>query len=249
MKRICVYCQKWESGGIESFLYNTLSRMDLSAVEVDLVVEQMGESVFTQPLSACGIRFLKLTGTIRDVDGNHKAFRRLLAERAYDAVWLNVYQGLALRYLRIAKQAGVPVRIAHSHNTALRASATRWLKLLMHRCSSRLYAKDATDVWSCSKAAAEFMFPRALLRERGYRVIPNGIETQRFRYDAAVREAVRQELGLQNRFVIGNVGRLCYQKNQSFLLDVLVEARKLRPESCLLLIGDGEDRPGEGIHF
>ena len=49
-------------------------------------------------------------------------------------------------------------------------------------------------------------------------------------------------MGVADRFVIGNVGRLCYQKNQSFLLDVMVEALKIRRDCCLLLVGDGEDR-------
>ncbi|MBE6972278.1 MAG: glycosyltransferase family 1 protein [Ruminococcaceae bacterium] len=241
-KRVCIYCQKWESGGIESFLYNVLSRTDLSALEVDLVVEQLGESVFTQRLREKGICFVELSGSVRRAKENERAFRRLLAVGNYSAVWLNVYQGMALRYLRMAKTAGVGVRIAHSHNTDLRQSHTREIKLWLHRRYSKIYAKDATALWACSEAAAKFMFLPTLLQERGYTFIPNGIETERFRFDPAVRETVRQELGLNDRFVIGNVGRLCYQKNQSFLLDVLVEARKLRPESCLLLVGDGEDR-------
>jgi len=241
-KRICVFCQKWESGGIESFLHNVLSRLDMTEFDVDLVVEQISESVFTEPLKGKGVRFIELSGTVRNVGENSRKFRRLLNERAYDVVWLNIYQAVSLRYLRLAKRAGVSVRIAHSHNTDLRLSRTRAIKLRIHRWHSGIYAKDATDFWACSEAAARFMFPLARLRSRGHTFISNGIETQRFLFDPAVRETVRQELRLNDRFVIGNVGRLCYQKNQSFLLDVLVETRKIRPESCLLLVGDGEDR-------
>ena len=241
-KRLCIYCQKWESGGIESFLYNVLSHADLSAFDVDLVVEQLSEGVFTQPLKEKGIRFVTLSGNIHRVKKNERLFRQILSERNYSAVWLNIYQAMSLRYLPIAKSAGVNIRIAHSHNTALRPSATRWLKLWLHRHYSKVCAEDATDFWACSAMAARFMFPPALLQKHGYTFIPNGIETNRFRFDPSVRRTVRQELGLGDRFVIGNIGRLCYQKNQSFLLDVLVEARKIRPESCLLLVGDGEDR-------
>ena len=46
----------------------------------------------------------------------------------------------------------------------------------------------------------------------------------------------------QMPFVLGNIGRLCIQKNQIFLLDVLRAILPLRPESRLLLVGEGERR-------
>ena len=242
-KRICIFCECWESGGIESFLCNVLLRADRSDLEVDLVAARLGESVFTQPLKDRGIRFYELSGSQNHLCANHRAFRALLRQRQYDAVYLNIFQGMSLYYAHLAKQAGVPVRIAHSHNTDLRQSRARAIKLWLHRQYRNRYSNDATALWACAQAAAEFMFPPALLQKQGYAFIPNGIDTQRFRFDPDTREAVRQELGVTDHFVIGNVGRLCYQKNQTFLLDVLAEAKKLRPDCRLLLVGEGEDRP------
>lgn len=239
--RVCCFCEKWESGGIESFLHNVLLRMDLSNMEVDLVAAQLKESVFSQRLQEHGVRFRELSGNQRNVPENHRLFQKLLRERQYDVVHLHIFQGMSLYYAHLAKQAGVPVRIAHSHNTDLRKSRTRWLKLQLHRLYAGRYAADATAFWACSKNAAEFMFPVRLLKERDYTFIPNGIDTGKFRFNPAVREDVRRELGVANQFVIGNIGRLCYQKNQSFLLDVFAEVIKYRPESCLLLVGEGED--------
>lgn len=241
-RRICVFCERWESGGIESFLCNVLSRIDRSDLEIDLVAAQLDPSMFTQPLKDCGVHFYRLSGTPKKLIENHRMFRSLLQTRQYDVVYLNVFQGMSLYYAYLAKKAGVPVRIAHSHNTDLRRSPTRAIKLWLHHRYSQRYAKDATAFWACSQGAAEFMFPPALLQARGYTFIPNGIDTNRFRFAPAVREAVRQELGIADCFVVGNVGRLCYQKNQSFLLDVLAEAIKLQPNCRLLLVGEGEDR-------
>jgi len=242
-KRICVFCERWESGGIESFLCNVLRRADLSGLEVDLVAARLDSSVFTQPLQDCGVRFYQLSGKQNDLAANHRMFRALLQQRQYDVVHLNIFQGMSLYYAHLAKQAGVPVRIAHSHNTDLRQSLTRPLKLWLHRRYARRYTGDATALWACSQRAAEFMFPARLLQARGYTFIPNGIDTGRFRFDPAARDAARQELGLADQFVMGSVGRLCYQKNQAFLLDVMAEAIKLRPDCRLLLVGEGEDRP------
>lgn len=238
-KKVCCFCEKWESGGIESFLCNVLLHMDLTGLEVDIVAAQLGESVFTQPLKAHGVQFYELSGKPNRMGPNHRLFRKLLAERQYDVLHLNLFQGLSLAYARLAKEAGVPVRIAHSHNTDLRPSPTRRLKLWLHDWGRKRYGADCTDFWACSGAAAEFLFGKG----REYQFIPNGIDVQRFRFDPVVRARVREELGLSDEFVIGHVGRLSQQKNQSFLLDVFAEIQCRRPNSRLVLVGEGEALP------
>lgn len=243
VKRICCYCDRWESGGIESFLNNVLNRLDLREVEVDIVTADLRQSVFTAGLEQKGIHFYQLSGSQQKLRQNWRMFRQLLEQRHYDVIHFNLFQGLSLYYARLAQKAGVPVRIVHSHNTALRPSRTRPLKLLLHRTGKRLFLRSATDLWACSTPAAEFLFSRKIAREGQFRFIPNGIETERFRFDPAQREAVRRALGLEEEFVIGNVGRLCAQKNQEFLLDVFAEVVKQKPESRLLLVGTGELEP------
>lgn len=243
MKRICCLVERWESGGIESFLYNVLKRVSLIQLQVDIVASSLGESIFTEPLQERGIHFFELSGSQRSVMENHRRFRALLRERRYDVLHLNAFQGLSLAYLRIARQADVSVRIAHSHNTDLRKSLTRPLKLAVHTWAKEQFTQEATALWACSRNAAEFLFSRPTLEQGGFRFIPNGIDTARFRFDPLARERVRTELGLEGKLVIGNVGRLCYQKNQEFLLDVLAEAVKRDPDSRLLLVGEGEDKP------
>lgn len=238
MKRVCCFCESWESGGIESFLCNILLHMDLSGLEVDIVAARLEESVFTEPLKVRGIRFYELSGKANETLRNHRAFRRLLKERKYDVLHLNIYQSLSLAYARLARNAGVPVRIAHGHNTALRRSPTRRLKLALHHWAGKKYGGDVTHRWACSAMAAEFMFGSAA----DFTFIPNGINTERFRFDPDTRTRIRKELGVENALVVGNVGRLCYQKNQSFALDVFQILHQRQPESVLLLVGEGEDR-------
>lgn len=237
-RKVCIYCQKWANGGIESFLYNVLTHMDRTGLAIDLVADRLCPSVFTEPLEALGVRFVELSGSLKRIGENRRRFRALLRERQYDAVHVNAFQGLSLAMLKLAKKAGVAVRIAHSHNTALRPSVIRPLKLLLHRTAVCRYGAYATDRWACSGAASAFLFGSDV----ACRMIPNGIDTGLFQFDPAVRDAVREELGLQDRFVIGNVGRLCSQKNQSFLLEVFQRICVDRPDSTLLLVGEGADR-------
>ena len=236
-RKVCVYCETWESGGIESFLTGVLLRQDPSEMEMDLVVAEDRASIYTEPLRAKGIRFIPLSGSCRRVFRNWTLFRRLLHENAYDAIYLNAYQALSLRYALLAKRAGVQTLILHSHNTALRAHFLRPLKLLVHKAARALYGGAGTAYFACSREAGEFLFPAR--KQDAVRFLPNGIQTERFRFSESERDAARAELGLGDAFVLGHIGRLCDQKNQMFALDVLKAILTMRPESRLLLVGEG----------
>lgn len=240
-RKICIFCQTWESGGIESFLYTLLHHIDLSHVEIDIVVENLKESVFQSSLEQLDVTFYELSGSTRHIVSNYRRFAALMQRRKYDVLHLNVFQAQAMMYLPLAKHNQIPIRIVHSHNTALRDSRTQQLKLWIHYGASRIFSRYATDWWACSSAAARFMFPKQIISQDLYCFVPNGIELKKFRFDLQVRKKIREALGLNQCFVIGNVGRLCHQKNQAFLLDFLPEIRKKIPESKLILVGTGDD--------
>ena len=60
-------------------------------------------------------------------------------------------------------------------------------------------------------------------------------------YNLADRNRAREELGLQNKFVLGNVGRLSYEKNQKFAMDVLrsILSKSPNKDVALLIVGGG----------
>ena len=68
----------------------------------------------------------------------------------------------------------------------------------------------------------------------------NAIDAERFRYSPKIEKELRIELGIEKKFVIGHVGRFYSQKNHKFLLEIFQAILKRRPESILILIGDGE---------
>lgn len=238
--RVCCYCDVWENGGIESFLKNVLCRLDLQRMEVDIVAASIHPSIFSDELKAKGIRFIELSGRKTGFIANYRRFGEIMRENRYDVIHFNLFQGLSLMYLHLAKKMGIPVRIVHSHNTALNKSRTRCVKMLLHNAGKLLFSGDATELWACSEKAARFLFASRILRQKGFRFIPNGIDTERFRFDPAVRDQIRGELNIADRFVIGHIGRFCYQKNQEFLLEAFEEVLKKRKDSVLLLVGTGE---------
>ena len=70
-------------------------------------------------------------------------------------------------------------------------------------------------------------------------MIPNGIDTKKFVYDASLRQTLRQELNIENCFVLGHVGRFLDVKNHAFILDVFENVCQKNENAALLLVGTG----------
>ena len=191
MRRICIYCPTWESGGIEAFISNIIQHMDLSNLEIDIVVDTLKNSVFTERVESLGIAIKELSGKQRAVFQNYRLLSKLMDERKYDVLHLNVFQALPMAYLLLAKQKEISLRIVHSHNTMLRKSKTYHLKMAIHRLARLLFTKNATDLWSCSSIAADFMFNKPQIKERKIQFIPNGIDLQRFQFCQEKRDILR----------------------------------------------------------
>jgi glycosyltransferase involved in cell wall biosynthesis len=84
-------------------------------------------------------------------------------------------------------------------------------------------------------------------RPEQYRLIRSGIELDReldqrgsLAADPAARDRLRARLGLDDRFVVGMVGRLAPQKDQLTLIEAVARAGLAR--STLVLVGDGPRR-------
>ena len=75
-------------------------------------------------------------------------------------------------------------------------------------------------------------------KDKSFTVLNNGINVSKYKYNLNSRNEIRKELNIdKNDILLGNVGRLCSQKNQKFLIEVL---KRLDSKYKLLIIGKGE---------
>lgn len=128
-------------------------------------------------------------------------------------------------FLLGAKIAGVKNRIAHSHNTKspISPSLLKKLSIYFHRY---LINKLATVKIGCSQQACDDFF-----HTTNTYVIYNAIDLNRFKWQRNPHEGL----------CFLNVGRYCYQKNQSFVIDIFKEILKEYSDAVLKLVGFGED--------
>ena len=233
-------------GGQESFVMNILDNMDMAGFSFDLLspyycdnentaarIEEYGGHVY-----ALGCSFKP--GGIRNSE--IRPVRQFLKTHEYDVIHIHSGSNSMLAmFARLAAEAGIPKIIVHSHCTGragLKHAASKFM-------TARSLRKYPTAYCACSQEAGEWRFPEDVCKSR-LMVINNGIDIERFRYNVEIRAGMRKDLGIDAETVlIGCVGRLTYQKNQGFLLDVMKAVKERQTEGIkykLLLVGEGEDR-------
>lgn len=159
-----------------------------------------------------------------------KRLKELFQNTKFDIVHLHS-PVLGFLCLKAAKKCGQSVRIVHYHSSV---KAEKKSKLFRNAVLYRLGAEYATHFIGCSELAAE-----SAPANTSVKVIYNGIDCRKFRYDSMTRKVVREKMKFEDKIVIGHVARLSYPKNQTFLLDIFEELYRMHDHCRLFIIGDG----------
>lgn len=215
--------------GIDMLMATLAKYWDYSRFDVTylLAVDPEDHQPLEDDVAAAGARVIRL----HDLDRGRwirwpATIRRALKEYGpFDAVHYHMYFLNGIN-ARAADKAGIPVRICHAHN-ASGPHAGRIGRECYQTIMRRLIIRHSTMLLSCSEKAGRYFY-----KDQAFHVIPNGIETERFRPG---NEADRPR-GL--RFI--TVGRLEMQKNPLFLLEVFSRLHLLLPGATLDWIGTGQ---------
>ncbi len=230
-------------GGIETWLYQMVTRLEPERFQHDVLVRTADEEAFTQLFRNADV------GVVPCLNYKNPAryainFKRVIDERGpYDILHIHGSNFNGLLSLLLARPLGIKFCIAHSHNDVR--------PLLKHR--GRLYGRYSDAVRLCMKRlpdlglaasvlAAESMFGSDWRHYNKYQLLYYGIDFTPFAQP--VNQSLRHDLGIPTcAFVIGHVGRFHEQKNHEFLVEVADRLVHQTPDAHFLLIGDGDLRP------
>lgn len=226
-----------DAGGISSVVLNYYRHMDRTKIHFDigLTIPTVGQNGRALQELGCEIHFLPLKS--ESLSAYETALTALLQKGKYDAVHVHDSETCYVT-LRIAQKAGIPCRVGHCHTT----SPWEGIKGEIRRLSGCvLNYHYASRVIGCGQLAGERIFGKFNMKRPRAMVLPNAVETQKFAFDSQIRSEVRQELGVEGKFVIGMVGRLADQKNYPFALEIMAKLRHRMPEAILVAAGNGPD--------
>lgn len=226
-----------DAGGISSVVLNYYRHMDRSRFHFDigLTIPTVGQNGRALQELGSQIHFLPLKS--ESLAAYQTALEELLQKEKYDAVHVHDSETCYVT-LRIAQKMGIPCRVAHCHTT----SPWEGVKGEIRRLSGCvLNYHFASRVIGCGQLAGERIYGKINMKRPRAMVLPNAVETGKFAFDPQIRREVRQELGLDGKFVIGMVGRLTDQKNYPFALKIMDQLRRIMPDAVLVAAGNGPD--------
>ncbi len=224
-----------DTGGIETLVMNLYRHIDREHLLFDFLVHRPQEGFYEKEIREYGGKIFRTCPFNPVHIGPYKkeCMDILLNHPEYKV--FHAHQDLNLWTLEYAEAAGIPTRIAHSHN----AKTVVNLKYFFFMYEKMFIKKHCTDLFMCSTPSGEYRYGKKVVREGKVQFIKNGIETERFKFDENTRREVRKELGFGDKIVIGHVGRFMQQKNHKFLLEIFKEIHSKNPNTVLALCGEG----------
>lgn len=228
--------------GVYRYIFNHMPYINQSKYEFSFLTRSADSLRETREYKNVRFPVYQLNSVQRD--GREAFVReiRSILERGFDVLHLHTSAWRGFLIEEIAMEMKVPKVIVHSHSSGFDFTdpAERkklWKDHMDYR--ERFSMEYATDLCACSRVAADWLFSPDIPRDR-IRILPNAIDTRRFRFSRETREAVRGRLGIRDRIVIGHVGRYSYTKNQEFLVRCFAEAHGKNQKLYLILTGQGE---------
>ena len=241
MKKILAgFIMDGHSGGIDKYLLNFLENVNSANVRVDFLTNEI-DGELEAYLKRYGSSIFAIAN-LRHPYAQYRQVREILDKGNYDIVYLNISTAIDCIAAWAARRKKVPRILLHSHSSGNDCESTvkrRIFNTIHYICRLFLY-RAGTEYYGCSEKAGLWMFPEKIVRSKDFHTIFNAVNLEKFAYDPSVREEVRKELKLENKFVVGHAGNFVYQKNHYFLIDVFEALKKSCPQAVLVLAGTGE---------
>jgi glycosyltransferase involved in cell wall biosynthesis len=223
------------NSGTTNVVMNYVRQTPQSNYVIDIVVHKESDKYLIDEVEKFGGKVFKIT----DIKLNtflvfKKEFGYILKNNEYKIIHGHVANSVFL-YMSEAKKQNTPIRIIHSHTT--RNSST-FLKRIRNSILNFSIPHNCNYYFSCSKAAGDSLFSK-FTTEKNVIIIPNSIDTNKFKYNQEIRNQLRNRYNLNNYFIIGHVGRFANEKNHTFLIKAFHDFIKNNEKCKLVLIGDG----------
>ena len=221
-----------DRGGAETLVMNLYRNMDRTKIQFDFMVHGNQIGAYEEEILSLGGRIFRMPPySLFNLFSYNKALKVFFKEHKEYRIVHAHNSELGNLVLRQAKIAGIPHRICHAHSAPHGVSIHNMLRNIFRWHTERY----TTERMACSELAGHWQFGS----KGHFTVIKNGIDLNQFTYDESLRLKTRDELGLKDKFVIGQVGRFVPTKNHTFLLKVFKFIVSSRDDAVLVLVGDG----------
>lgn len=233
-------------GGAESMIMNYYRNIDRTKVQFDFLVHRQERAAFDDEIEQMGGVIYRMPA-INPINPKkyYKALRAFFnTHNTYKIVHshLNTFSTFPLK---IAEEYKIPTRIAHAHIAMDPITLKHTLKSIPNTIEAlkkvvKLYVKrtihkHTTHSFACGKKAGTWLYGK----NAQFHIMNNAISAHNFAYDIDKESELKKNFNIQDKIVLGHIGRFTHQKNHTFLIDILADVLVSNKNYVLVLIGDG----------
>lgn len=226
---IAMIANNLETNGISSVIMNYCTHLNLNRFNITIFVGRDVSKIYKEKCEMFGIKVIELPHRKQETLKYYWMLNKNLRRSRYDIAHIHGSNASIAIELFIAQINGIKIKIAHSHNTTC-------TNIKAHKLMLPIFNHLYTQGFACGEEAGRWLFGN-----KDFYVVKNGFDVGKFQFKQDIRDRVRKELNVEDKYVIGHIGRFNYQKNHKFLLDVFECIAKRRADAVLLLIGTGPD--------
>ncbi|WP_283650554.1 glycosyltransferase family 1 protein [Dubosiella newyorkensis] len=239
--RVLHILDELNTGGAERIVFSYFQNIDRDKFQWDFVVTRYADpnkkGILEDKIESMGGRIYRVHRKRENYLKNINDIDKIIKNGNYDIVHSHLDE-LSTFYLFSAKKYKVPVRICHSHVAGTdRGSGVEMLCKLLKPVMRWV----TTDKFACGIDAGAALWGRDAINKGKVYIMKNAINTKAFTYNETIRMIKRKELKIESSTtVVGSVGRLSYQKNSDFIVDIFAKFHEINPNSVLVLVGEGD---------
>lgn len=237
LQRLLCFVSSMNAGGAETFLMKLYRVIDKTKYQFDFLVSIKDKGFYDDEIIKLGGKILYTPPKSKHPISNLITSYKIAKKGNYTAALRMTSHSLGTIDLLIAKLAGIKTLILRSTNAG---STDGKLSLFLNNVFSLLPKIVPTIKIAPSELAGDYLFGKDSVRNGDVQILKNAIPLNAFKFSLDKRNKKRKELGLEDNFVIGHVGRFNVQKNHKFLLNVFAQYSLINHQAKLLLIGTGE---------
>ena len=165
----------------------------------------------------------------------YKTFKEYLMKNNYKHVHIHgdTAWKISIYYLA-AKHAGIKNIVIHSHSSGINGHFKK-INYCLHILAKKII-KKAKYKCACSDIAAKWMYYDLT----NVQIIHNGVDIEKYKFNSNSRKKIREELGINDKIVIGSVGDFSYPKNPEFIYEI-IKKFKDNKKYAFLFVGNRKD--------
>lgn len=225
-----------KSGGVEQMIYNYCKSMNLDKYQFIVIYQHEPVMTCKEKFDSLGIKTIRIAARSESIFRNISESISIIRKEQPDIVHahMNLMNFCALY---AAKKERISVRISHSHiaerNTHI------FFRILAFFCK-KMCIHYATMLFACGVEAGEYLYGKNMVRNGTVKILENAIDLEYYKRNNELRKQIRKELNIQDKIVIGHIGRFSYQKNHERLIAIFKRILQYEKNAILLLVGTGE---------